>query len=274
MAVTWTFTEVPNPKVGRARFNDERGHRAVRGVLAAATSGAKTYTSGGDNLPVTYFKEIREIRVISELPIVRSVTDLVTINGDPTVYSATASFTSADVGKVVVGTGIPANTRILYVPAALAQRAVSDGVTTDTDATVTSATAAFVATDVGRPISGAGIPAGTRILSVTSGTEIEMTANATATATGVSITIGAVAEGASAELSANASATATGGVSAFIGGTDANTPRPFAQATACVPIAVAGVPGKVRLFVPTTAAELSAATDVLGTAFYVELLGK
>jgi hypothetical protein len=68
-------------------------------------------------------------------------------------------------------------------------RAVTDGATTNTDATVTSATAAFTAADVGRGITGAGVPAATTILSVTNATTIEMSANATATATGVTLTI-------------------------------------------------------------------------------------
>lgn len=69
-------------------------------------------------------------------------------------------------------------------------RTVADGVTTSADATLTSATAAFVAGDVGKPITGVGIPAGTTILSRTSATSIELSANATATGTGISITIG------------------------------------------------------------------------------------
>jgi hypothetical protein len=71
-----------------------------------------------------------------------------------------------------------------------ASRTVTDGVTTSGDATLTSATAAFVAGDVGKPISGTGIPAGTTILSRTSGTSVELSANATATGTGISIVIG------------------------------------------------------------------------------------
>lgn len=66
----------------------------------------------------------------------------------------------------------------------------TDAVTTNTDATLTSASAAFTSADVDRTISGSGIPASTTILSVTNGTTIELSANATATATGVSITIG------------------------------------------------------------------------------------
>ena len=69
-------------------------------------------------------------------------------------------------------------------------RQVTDGVTTNTDATVTSATAAFTAADVGASISGTGIPAGTKIASINSATSVELTANATASATGRTFTIG------------------------------------------------------------------------------------
>lgn len=66
----------------------------------------------------------------------------------------------------------------------------TDGVTTSSSTTLTSASAAFTSADVGRTISGSGIPAATTISSVTNGTTIVLSAAATATATGVSITIG------------------------------------------------------------------------------------
>jgi hypothetical protein len=68
-------------------------------------------------------------------------------------------------------------------------RSVADAVTTDNDETLTSATAAFTLTDVGRPISGVGIPSGTTIAARNSATSIEMSEQATATAIGVTITI-------------------------------------------------------------------------------------
>ena len=66
----------------------------------------------------------------------------------------------------------------------------TDGVTTSSNTTLTSASAAFTTADVGRTISGSGIPGGTTIASVTNGTTVVLSAAATATATGVSITIG------------------------------------------------------------------------------------
>ncbi len=48
-------------------------------------------------------------------PVIRSVTDGVT-NGTTTVTSATANFTSADLGRVITGTDIPDGTTITLVP--------------------------------------------------------------------------------------------------------------------------------------------------------------
>ncbi len=67
-------------------------------------------------------------------------------------------------------------------------RTVTDGAT-NSNTTVTSATAAFTSLDVGSGISGAGIPAGATIVSVTNGTTVVISAAATATATGVTITV-------------------------------------------------------------------------------------
>jgi hypothetical protein len=65
----------------------------------------------------------------------------------------------------------------------------TDGVLNSTTL-VTSATAAFTQADVGRTITGTGIPAGTTITAVASATNITISQAATATGGGVSITIG------------------------------------------------------------------------------------
>lgn len=65
-----------------------------------------------------------------------------------------------------------------------------DGVTTDGSTAIASNSAGFYARDVGRTISGTGIPVGTTIVSVTNGINAVMSQQATATATGVTITIG------------------------------------------------------------------------------------
>jgi len=69
-------------------------------------------------------------------------------------------------------------------------RTVADGVTTDTETGITSATAAFGPDDVGKPISGTGIPANATIASVQSATAATLSAAATATGTGGTFTLG------------------------------------------------------------------------------------
>jgi hypothetical protein len=69
-------------------------------------------------------------------------------------------------------------------------RTVTDGVTTSGSASITSSTAAFSGDDIGKPISGTGIPTGSTIIAVASGTAATLSANATATGTGVTFTFG------------------------------------------------------------------------------------
>jgi hypothetical protein len=71
-------------------------------------------------------------------------------------------------------------------------RVWTDGVTTASSRTITSATARFRSTDVGRSITGGTIPSGRTIQSVTDGTMATFNGStgATASATGVSMTLG------------------------------------------------------------------------------------
>lgn len=69
-------------------------------------------------------------------------------------------------------------------------RTVTDGVLNSTT-TVTSASAAFSQSDKGKLISATGITSGTTIASVTNATTVVLSAAATATATGVTLVIGA-----------------------------------------------------------------------------------
>lgn len=73
----------------------------------------------------------------------------------------------------------------------LGSRQVADGTSTSASTTVGSATAAFSRSDIGTPITGTGIPAGAVIVSVaTDGTSCTLSAAATATGSGVTLTIG------------------------------------------------------------------------------------
>lgn len=67
---------------------------------------------------------------------------------------------------------------------------VADGVTTAGSLTVTSATAAFVAGDLYRPISGGTLPSGTIITAVVNGTTVTVSQAPLMNATGVSLVFG------------------------------------------------------------------------------------
>lgn len=91
---------------------------------------------------------------------------------------------------------------------------VNDGALIGGSLTVTSATAAFVATDVYRTISGGSIPAGAYITSVVNGTTVTISAAPNLTASGVSLTFGnspIITSAASTFTNAVEGATATGG---------------------------------------------------------------
>lgn len=66
---------------------------------------------------------------------------------------------------------------------------VTDGATTAGSTTVTSATIAFTAADIGMPLSGGSIPTNALIAKINSATSVVISAAATATAAGVSLTI-------------------------------------------------------------------------------------
>lgn len=68
-------------------------------------------------------------------------------------------------------------------------RQVVDGVT-NTTTLLTSATAVFNSGDIGRPVSGAGIPVGTVIAAFASATNVTLSQPATASASSVTITLG------------------------------------------------------------------------------------
>lgn len=71
-------------------------------------------------------------------------------------------------------------------------RTVTDGVTTNSSTTVTSATAAFTIADIGRTITGTNIPALATIVTVGSATSVTISAAATGSGTGITLTIGTV----------------------------------------------------------------------------------
>lgn len=91
---------------------------------------------------------------------------------------------------------------------------VNDGVLVGGSQTVTSATAAFVAADVYRPIAGGSIPAGAYITAVNSGTSVQISVAPVVSAVGVSVTFGnspIITSAASTFTAVVEGATATGG---------------------------------------------------------------
>ena len=142
----------------------------------------------------------------------RTVLDAVTTNGSKTVTSATAAFTSTDVGNPVSCNTITAGTTIAAVGSATSMtlsanatgtgsgktltvygdgdRTVMDAVTTSGSTTLTSATAYFSSADVGKAIVGTSLNALTTISSVTNSTTIVLSSAANATITASTVTIG------------------------------------------------------------------------------------
>jgi hypothetical protein len=70
-------------------------------------------------------------------------------------------------------------------------RQVTDGATTNGSPNVSSATGAFTGNDLGRTLTGTGIPTGATIVTITDSTHVVLSKQATATASGVTFTIDA-----------------------------------------------------------------------------------
>jgi hypothetical protein len=118
-----------------------------------------------------------------------------------TLLCPSANFHVLDIGKMVTGPGIAANTTITaitdYQTATISNattssasgrkliihdgRVVNDMVSTNTSTTMTSATAAFVSSDVGAKVVGTNIAGGTFIASVQSPTSVTLSTAATGT---------------------------------------------------------------------------------------------
>jgi hypothetical protein len=139
----------------------------------------------------------------------RTLTDMVTVSGDTTITSATASFVDGDLKKFIIADNFT-------------RGRVIDCAFTNADATVTCASGNFTAGDVGRHVSttnrttiGLGAQADyLRIASVTNSTTIELDGNANATATVQTIFaepfIVSITNGTTAEMSVPATASQSG----------------------------------------------------------------
>lgn len=173
-------------------------HASVVGFLRDSVDATSTTEIHEANVVFGGVLKSDAIHYADTVMVERSVADAVIVEADATVTSATAAFTVEDVGRPISGAGIPAGATIasrnsgtsieLSAPADHADvRTITDAVTVNGDATMTSATAVFVAGDVGKTVTGAGIPGGTTIASRTSATEVELSQNATGAGTTVVI---------------------------------------------------------------------------------------
>lgn len=129
------------------------------------------------------------------------------INTNNTVTARTAAELLSDLGPA------PGEFNVRAYGATGDARRVADGATTNTDQTVTSATAAFTAADVGKVIygdvyAGAVVPIGT-ITSINSSTSVEVSVAATSTSSNVGLVIGT--DDTAAIQAATAAAIAAGG---------------------------------------------------------------
>jgi hypothetical protein len=221
-----------------AALRSTTGARSIRSPTSAVfkavnqtvTVTVPTMQAGGDywvffapfkgfgGVGVHYRLPVMNALQIPESYFTRTVTDAVT-NSTTTLTSATAAFTSKDIGKQIVLSGggsltttiesvTNATTIIMTAPASWSSsgntaqinamvattnpRSVSDGVTNNTT-TFVSATAAFTTADVGKQIvlSGGTVATNltTTIASFTNATTVVLSANPGTTATGVTAKI-------------------------------------------------------------------------------------
>lgn len=85
---------------------------------------------------------------------------------------------------------VPGVYRALAIGGLSPGRTVTGCATTSTSKTVTATSGAFTTADVGRSVTGSGIPSTTVVTAINSSTSVKLSKAATATATGVSLTFG------------------------------------------------------------------------------------
>lgn len=122
-----------------------------------------------------------------------------------TATSAAATVTlqivGVQIGQTVLATGIPSSTVVTSIFTAY----TISGLNTNTGSPIVTGFTSTAGLKVGQPVSGTGIPAGALILTVDSATQITLTDNSTSTIVGVVLTFGS-----GARISQSATATTTG----------------------------------------------------------------
>lgn len=160
-----------------------------------------------------------------------------TVSGSPIIHGG-YSISGIGPGYTITGTGISANTTILNV------NNVNFSIVGDThsNTTIDNIVGGTSALYVGQTIAGLGIATGAVISSITSGSAIAISIAATATASGITLSIG----GQEITMSANATGTNNAEMIAIAGGT-ATSPLWAAGNTTGV-TQLAGIPEAVRQF--------------------------
>lgn len=139
--------------------------------------------------PRTVAETIVTTRDVTALALAHShVQSIVSVTANGTALDSTQYVLDALAGALVA-TFYADTTVVVVYTYGIGVRAVDDGAT-NTNTTVTSATAAFTDADIGKSISGGTIPADATISDVASATSCTISAAATGTATGVTLTIG------------------------------------------------------------------------------------
>jgi prepilin-type N-terminal cleavage/methylation domain-containing protein len=167
---------------------------AISSVTLAATLIASIALQKSFNAVDNYFAtQDQQIRIIEYLSRDVKRSYIVTSATSPqTVTCTIPNYIQADGTRSNPTVTMNANGGIIVdYGAANGARTVSDAVTSNNSATLTSALANFTSSDVGKSIAGTGIPTGTTIQSYTNATTVTMSNSATADASGAEAVIGA-----------------------------------------------------------------------------------
>jgi hypothetical protein len=166
---------------------------AISSVTLAATLIASISLQKSFNAVDNYFAtQNQQIRIIEYLSRDVRRSYIVTSATSPqTVTCTIPNYIQADGTRSNPTLTMSANGGIMVDYGAYGARTVSDAVTSNNSATLTSALANFTSSDVGKSIAGTGIPTGTTIQSYTNATTVTMSNSATADASGVEAVIGA-----------------------------------------------------------------------------------
>lgn len=154
-------------------------------VAAAVAAALATLVKPGQVLSEKHYRTVADTTVCAI-----TSTSYVDVDATNLVFPSFTAPASGAVWVDLMATGRNNGGTVFQWAVASPSRTVTDGVTTNGSAVVTSATGAFTDADIGMAISGTGIPARAYVLSRQSATQVTMSVNATADGTGISVTFG------------------------------------------------------------------------------------